>query len=110
MQPESGAFIVTPGYFEALGIPLLHGRDFTWTEGAEGRLAPVIVNRRFARQLWGREDAVGLLASQLYEVRPDDLSAYLAVATLVLVTVVGAAWLPARRAARVDPVQALRQE
>jgi predicted permease len=59
VQPESGAFIVTPGYFRTLGIPLLDGRDFTWADGTEGRTPTLIVNRRLARQLWGREDVVG---------------------------------------------------
>ena len=53
---------------------------------------------------------VRLLASMLYGVSMRDPTVFLAVpAFLVLVTVV-AAWLPARRAARLDPVQALRFE
>jgi predicted permease len=57
VRPESGGFIVTPGYFEALGIPVLHGREFTWEDDAER--PGVIVNRRFAREVWDREDVVG---------------------------------------------------
>ncbi len=58
ITPEAGTFIVTPGYFRALGIPLLAGRDFTVRDGVE---APpvVIVNRALARQLWPEGDAVG---------------------------------------------------
>lgn len=59
VRPESGGFIVTPGYFEALDIPVVHGRGFTWEDGKEGQQGVVIVNRRFARQVWGREDVVG---------------------------------------------------
>jgi len=46
----------------------------------------------------------------LYGVEPGDWQS-LSVAAIVLVTVgVVAAWLPARRAARVDPLVALRHE
>ena len=55
--PAGGAFIVTPGYFRALGIPLLRGREFA---AGESREQPtVIVNAALARQLWGTADAVG---------------------------------------------------
>jgi predicted permease len=57
VRPESGGFIVTPGYFGALGIEVLHGRDFTWEDGLERPV--VVVNRRLARQVWGREDVAG---------------------------------------------------
>ena len=51
-----------------------------------------------------------LMATLLYGVRPSDPVAF-GVAIAVLVTVsVAASWLPARRAARLDPVRALRSE
>ena len=55
--------------------------------------------------------AVGrLIASQLYKVSPVDLTA-LATACAVLITVALAAlWLPARRAANVNPTDSLRAE
>ena len=49
-----------------------------------------------------------LLASQLYGVTPRDPVTLLSVATVLVVTALLACWIPARRAARVDPVQALR--
>ncbi|HEV7667403.1 MAG TPA: ABC transporter permease [Thermoanaerobaculia bacterium] len=58
ITPEAGTFIVTPGYFRALGIPLLAGRDFTVRDGADAPPA-VIVNRALAHQLWPEGGAVG---------------------------------------------------
>ena len=57
--------------------------------------------------------AVGLsrtLQSLLYEVSPLDLPTYGAVVTALATVAVFASWLPARRAASVDPAVTLRQE
>jgi putative ABC transport system permease protein len=51
-----------------------------------------------------------LLASQLFEVRPSDPATYAAVAVLLMATVVAACAIPALRAMRVDPLEALRVE
>jgi ABC-type lipoprotein release transport system permease subunit len=46
----------------------------------------------------------------LFEVKPNDPFVYLAVAVLASSVALIAAYFPARRAARIDPVAALRQE
>ena len=51
-----------------------------------------------------------LLRQMLYEVNPGDPLIYLAVAAALLLVAELAAWLPARRATRIDPVIALRSE
>jgi predicted permease len=51
-----------------------------------------------------------LVASQLVGVAPSDPVTFAAVGALVLVVALAAAWGPARRASRVDPIQALRTE
>jgi putative ABC transport system permease protein len=49
---------VSPGYFEALRIPLLHGRTFARTDtGKTDRV--VIVNEAFARKYWPDKDPIG---------------------------------------------------
>jgi ABC-type antimicrobial peptide transport system permease subunit len=51
-----------------------------------------------------------LLAGLLFGLRPGDPSTLAAVTALLFVTGVVASYLPARRAARIDPMKALREE
>lgn len=44
----------------------------------------------------------------LFGVEPDDLLTFVAIVGVVLVATVLATWIPARRASRLDPVEALR--
>ena len=50
------------------------------------------------------------LTAMLYSVTADDPVTYLTVSVLLFAVVVVATWVPARRAARVDPAVALREE
>jgi predicted permease len=50
------------------------------------------------------------LEAMLYEVTPGDPTTYIAVAGVLALVAVIAAWIPARRASTVDPVVALRAE
>jgi predicted permease len=60
---------------------------------------------------WGAAYAFSrLLAGFLYQVEPTDGVTYVAVAGLLAVVALLAAYLPARRATRVDPMHALRSE
>ncbi|HYL04750.1 MAG TPA: ABC transporter permease [Thermoanaerobaculia bacterium] len=59
VTPQEGLLIVSAGYFHALGIPILRGRDFA-TRDEEGSAPPaLIVSQGLAHQLWPGEDAVG---------------------------------------------------
>jgi predicted permease len=51
-----------------------------------------------------------LLASLLFGIAPRDPATFAAVAAGLLCAALGAAWVPARRAAAVDPISVLRQE
>jgi len=57
-QPVADLSIVTPGYFRALGIPLIRGREFTEHDDAKSP-AVVIVNEAFARRFFPDEDPIG---------------------------------------------------
>ena len=51
-----------------------------------------------------------VLRAQLYGVSPTDLATFVAVPVILAAVAVLACWLPSRRAARVDPMLALRYE
>jgi predicted permease len=51
-----------------------------------------------------------LETSVLFGVRPLDVSSIVAALCILAIAAVGAAWLPARRAASIEPMQALRTE
>jgi ABC-type antimicrobial peptide transport system permease subunit len=51
-----------------------------------------------------------LLTSMLFRVQPNDPVVYLAVAVLLGVVALVASYLPARRASKIDPLMAIREE
>jgi putative ABC transport system permease protein len=57
-EPNAGFQIVTPGYFAAIGMRVLEGRDFSASDTAS---APgvVAVNETFARQAWPGASPIG---------------------------------------------------
>jgi putative ABC transport system permease protein len=57
-QPLTGLHAINPGYFQAMGIPLLRGREFSASDSANS--APVVViNQKLAETLWPGQDPVG---------------------------------------------------
>jgi predicted permease len=52
------AELVSPNFFQTVGIPRLRGRDFTWHDDARGK-AVTIVSARLASRLFPEGDAVG---------------------------------------------------
>lgn len=63
---------VSPGYFPAMQIPLLAGRDFTEAENQKGGPCVRIVNQALARLYWAGEQPIG---KQLPGACPKDASA-----------------------------------
>jgi len=62
---------VSPGYFAALGIRLLAGRDFTSADRA-GAPGVVVVSQTVARRLWPNQRAVGKRISMQDQPGPND--------------------------------------
>ena len=57
-EPTYNYRIITPGYFETMSIPLLHGRDFNDDDTARAPGA-VIVNEALAHVFWPHQEALG---------------------------------------------------
>jgi putative ABC transport system permease protein len=56
--PVAGFRPASPGYFDAMGIPLIRGRVF---EDRDSKIAPgvVMINQTMARKIWPDEDPIG---------------------------------------------------
>lgn len=60
---------VSPGFFATMGMPLIAGRDLTWSDNYEKR--PVsIVSENFAREYW--RDPTSALGKQIRATTADD--------------------------------------
>jgi putative ABC transport system permease protein len=57
-RPDEQVRFVTPGYFRAMSIPLLSGRDFTRRDLPDTPQV-AIVNSAFARKFWPSDTALG---------------------------------------------------
>ena len=68
-------------------------------------LKRLVASQYFASSAWQRQ-----MAEQLYDVNATDPWTFAAIASLLLLVALIACWLPARRAAQVDPLEALRYE
>ena len=51
--------VVTPGFFQAMNIPLLRGRDFTDADAPAGAPLAVVVSQTTAKRFWGDADPLG---------------------------------------------------
>ena len=86
--------------------------------GAQTRAVVAMVLRKslawvcvgVAAGVFAAAGAARLVASLLYGISPHDPLAYAAAAATLLIAALVAAWVPALRAARVDPMVALRSE
>ncbi|MFN7942923.1 MAG: ADOP family duplicated permease [Thermoanaerobaculia bacterium] len=84
---------------------------------ADGAIVRLVVGRGLADLAWGLALGAGIaaalarpVASFFYGVRAFDPAVFLAVPAVLLVAALAAALAPTRRAVRIDPATALRQE
>lgn len=57
-QPEVSVRLISPGYFSAMGMQLLRGRDLTEADTATSP-AVVIISESMAKRFWPNEDPIG---------------------------------------------------
>jgi predicted permease len=55
----AGQETTSPGYFAAMGIPVLKGREFTASDNDAPNTGAVIVSKTFADRFWPGEDPIG---------------------------------------------------
>jgi putative ABC transport system permease protein len=122
-----GGFAALALFLSAIGIYGVLAYDISQRtreigiRGAIGATRRQIVGLIMLQGLW--KTGVGLvaglvcavllshyMASMLFELKPTDPWAYLLVSLLLAAVAVAACYLPARRAARIDPIEALRTE
>jgi len=60
--------LVSPGYFQAMNIPLVRGREFTDGDGPGAPLV-TIVSRATARTYWGDDDPIGRVIRRVGDTR-----------------------------------------
>jgi predicted permease len=58
-QPLTGIHAVNPGYFAAMGIPLLRGREFSVADNANS-VPVVVINQKLAETVWPGQDPLGM--------------------------------------------------
>ena len=58
-QPTANFRFIGPEYFGALGIRILQGRTFTYSERSAERLMPALISEPVAARLWPNQDPIG---------------------------------------------------
>ncbi|HXN95719.1 MAG TPA: ADOP family duplicated permease [Candidatus Acidoferrales bacterium] len=58
-DPRAQLRVVSPGFFAALGVPILAGRDFNEEDGQKGKEPVAIVSETLAKRMFPNQDAVG---------------------------------------------------
>lgn len=69
-RPRGNSEAVSDGYFEALGLKILEGRDFT-IDDDDAKQPVAIVNATFAHKYFGRESAIGRRIRGFNPARPE---------------------------------------
>jgi putative ABC transport system permease protein len=57
-QPEVSVRVITPGYLQAMHIPVLQGRDLNDNDTADST-SVVVISQSMAKQLWPNENPIG---------------------------------------------------
>ena len=93
-----------------IGLRMAIGADASRVRRAVLADGARLVGAGVAAGLLGALATGHLLRSRLFDIAPVDLPSLAGVALVLIATALAACWLPARRAARLDPIVALRHE
>jgi putative ABC transport system permease protein len=93
-----------------IGIRMALGARRAEIVGMIVRRAMAVAGSGVAAGLLAALGLTRLMASLLFDVKPNDVETFAAVAIVLTVTALFASWLPALKASRVEPVRALRHE
>ncbi|MEP6495816.1 MAG: ABC transporter permease [bacterium] len=93
-----------------LGIRIALGADRRRVQRLVVGEGMALVSLGAALGLVGAVACTRVLRSLLFDLTPTDPLTYVAIIVLLTITAAGASWIPARRASRVDPIEALRTD
>jgi predicted lysophospholipase L1 biosynthesis ABC-type transport system permease subunit len=93
-----------------IGVRMALGASGPTVIGETVRRAAPAVLAGVATGVFGALELTKLMRNLLYEVQPADAATFAVMTTSLVAIAALSAWLPARRASRVDPVTALRAE
>src|SRR5437016_4665276 len=57
-DPRAQMRVISPGFFAALGVPIISGRDFDDSDGQKGKEPVAIVSETLAKRMFPNQDAV----------------------------------------------------
>ena len=112
-QAETAAGIyVTGDYYTTLQLAPAVGRLLGPADDRPGQTVAVLNHAYWRRRFGARPDyaAARLVQTQLFGVEPTDARTLASATALLFLVALAAAYVPARRASRIDPISALRQE
>jgi predicted permease len=95
---------------QVLRLVIWQGMKLVLLGLAVGALGGYAFNRSLASQYFEKTSWQAQMAEQLYGVKGTDPVTFTLIASLLALVALVACWIPARRATRIDPLAALRQE